>query len=213
MIINSQITTHSGGNSEAEAIMQQGFLKVDKGWLNCKEGWAYFSGTCCNEDKSNYTINPSSATSIRQIVRFKLNSIPANDNNCLMYSINQAFYALQIKSGGKPNARLYNGHQTTNTLINYTLSTGVWYYLAVRWDNHTTTLALYDDDGTRLGYATTSDWSLWGQNDTPTIGGRNASSYSFTAGITDIAHCCVEVNGTVGWGVLTTKMQDMGIIS
>lgn len=210
---STDIASIPSGGGEPEILAQQGFIKVDTGWLACKETYAYYLGNCAKEDKSNYTVNPSTTTSIREIIRFKLNSIPSNDNNRLAYSLNQGFYDLRIKSGGKPNCRYYNGYGTTETNVNYTLETGVFYYLCVRWYNHTTTLALYDDNGNLLSSATSSQWDLYNTSDTPTIGGRNASNTAFTVGVIDIAHSCIEINGTVVWGIITNKMQNMGVIT
>lgn len=228
MIINSNINIQS---KEGTAEIAPNYDYTTNDFLGWAHAGQYYACQCKDTSKNKVSILPSSQNnldSFRVIVKFK-HAAFANNEKKVLLSTNSTGVEIDIGKweGNHVFFVSFGAHKSSGTsdwgwceadiFSPNTFSANEFYYAVIIYNKSANKMktAIYDKDGTMVAQTEkTVDFIPYCSSTTSEtyLGGAASSSWAIN-GTIDISECCIERNGTLLWGKLTTKTQNMGLES
>ena len=227
MIINSQITKKTNGNTDSVIIKKTSsaptYFRIRNGeWgyiPNRESNTQYYMCDFYKDDGTKFYVNFSDSTDWRVLSRFKVGTMKSSGTHNVLCNSSADYPAgvcLEVDSNkyvGTGYSSVYNV-ASTNVWVFFqypNFTADVWYYICSRYYNGVLYISLYDDDGVLLGENHQTVNNIYNRDFNPRVGGINISYFTFN-GEVDLSNTVYEKDGTVLWGQLTDITRTMGKI-
>lgn len=214
----NDVESISSGGGIYEIKSETYAVKLANGYYYCPDKDGYSYGKLMTDPSTPLSINFSSATTWRVIVKFMFTGTKTSGTRNFVNG-GTTSYGNGIEIEYDSNGILAGGYSSTSSpsstnvwaFKQIAVELNTWYYVCLRYDNGNLSTALYDADGELVDYVTITASNIYNRTFTPQIGGLSNWEYAtMQNGTLDMNEMLYEADSVAVWGKTNSKTQNMG---